>query len=51
MQGSSLDSTQKDDRLLEDDYRGTVITSYLGKIFVNILTRRFDNCMRSFGQW
>ena len=42
---------KKDDRLSVDNYRGIIISSYLGKVFVKILTRRIDNYMRSSGQW
>ena len=42
---------KKDDRLSVENYRGIVISSCLGKVFVNILTQRIDNFMRSSGQW
>ena len=42
---------KKDNRLSVDNYRGIIISSCLGKVFVKILTRRIDNYMRSSGQW
>ena len=42
---------KKDDRLWVNNYRGIIISSCLGKVFVKILTRRIDNYMRSSGHW
>ena len=42
---------KKDDWLSVDNYKGIIISSCLGKVFVKILTRRIDNYMRSSGQW
>ena len=42
---------KKDYRLSVDNYRGIIISSCLGKVFVKILTRRIENYMRSSDQW
>ena len=42
---------KKDDRLNVDNYRGIIISSCMGKIFIKILTRRKDNYMRASDIW
>ena len=38
---------KKGDRLSANNYRGIIISSCMGKIFIKMLTRRIDACPRT----
>ena len=42
---------KKDDKLDTNNYRGIVISSCLGKLFLRIITKRIDEYMTSSGLW
>ena len=42
---------KKNDKLCEDDYRGLIISSCVGKLFTKILTKRMDEFIRINGLW
>ena len=42
---------KKNDRLCVDNYRGIIISSCIGKVFIKILTKRIDNFMIDSGKW
>ena len=42
---------KKNDRLCVDNYRGIIISSCIGKVFIKILTKRIHNFMIDSGKW